>query len=132
MNQRGLQCGLKGEHPHALPLTLEAPLMRLTIASLQRVVKGDLAILSLPFTPSAASPLTAPPVYWDDGRHADPHPHRPLPCGQDPPRPDAREPRVAPSTGSPATHRAASTPAPFRPLVLDPPLPRVARLGGGA
>src|SRR5881409_851206 len=48
MNQRGLQCGLKGEHPHALPLTLEAPLMRLTIASLRRVVKGDLAIQFVP------------------------------------------------------------------------------------
>jgi hypothetical protein len=44
MNQRGFQYGLKGEHANALPLALEAPLMRLTIATLRRVVKGDLTI----------------------------------------------------------------------------------------
>ena len=50
MNQRGFQCGLKGEHAYALPLTLEAPLMRLTIATLRRVVKGDLTIQFVPQT----------------------------------------------------------------------------------
>src|SRR6266852_2719452 len=44
MNQRALQYALKGEHANALPLTLEAPLMRLSVASLRRVVKGDLTI----------------------------------------------------------------------------------------
>src|SRR4029453_10499756 len=48
MNQRGFQCGLKGEHANALPHTLEAPLMRLSVASLRRVVKGDLAIQFVP------------------------------------------------------------------------------------
>src|SRR3989441_1076696 len=48
MNQRGLQCALKGEHANALPLALEAPLMRLSVASLRRVVKGDLAIQFVP------------------------------------------------------------------------------------
>src|SRR6059036_1727421 len=48
MNQRGLQCDRKGEHSHALPLTLEAPLMRLSVASLRRVVKGDLTIQFVP------------------------------------------------------------------------------------
>src|SRR5262245_62649056 len=48
MNQRGFQCGLKGEQANALPLTLEAPLMRLTIATLRRVVKGDLTIQFVP------------------------------------------------------------------------------------
>src|SRR4029453_9343270 len=48
MNQRGFQCGLKGEHANALPRTLEAPLMRLTIATLRRVVKGDLTIQFVP------------------------------------------------------------------------------------
>ena len=48
MNQRGFQCGLKGEHANALPHTLEAPLMRLSVASLRRVVKGDLTIEFVP------------------------------------------------------------------------------------
>ena len=48
MNQRGFQCGLKGEHANALPLPLETPLMRLTIATLRRVVKGDLTIQFVP------------------------------------------------------------------------------------
>src|SRR5215468_3786366 len=48
MNQRGFQCDLKGEHANALPRTLEAPLMRLTIATLRRVVKGDLTIQFVP------------------------------------------------------------------------------------
>src|SRR6516165_2078735 len=44
MNQRGLQCPLKGGHANVLPLALEAPLMRLRVASLRRVVKQDLTI----------------------------------------------------------------------------------------
>src|SRR4029453_14514608 len=48
MNQRGLQCGLKGEQATALPLTLEAPLMRLSVASLRQVVKQDLTIQFVP------------------------------------------------------------------------------------
>src|SRR6516225_10758793 len=48
MNQRGLQCDQKGERRHALPLTPEAPLMRLSLASLRRVVKGDLTIQFVP------------------------------------------------------------------------------------
>src|SRR5438128_5744285 len=48
MNQRGLQCALKGEQANALPPTLEAPLMRLKIATLRRVVKRDLAIQFVP------------------------------------------------------------------------------------
>src|SRR6059036_3209196 len=48
MNQRGLQCDRKGEQANALPLTLEAPLMRLSVASLRRVVKGDLTIQFVP------------------------------------------------------------------------------------
>jgi hypothetical protein len=67
----------------------------------------------------------------DDGRHAHPHPHRPPPCGQDPPRPDAREPRVAASAGRPPTRRAAATGAALRPRVLGPACPPLARLGGG-
>src|SRR6266540_2057771 len=50
MNQRGLQCALKGEHANALPLAQEAPLMRLSVASLRRVVKGDLTIQFVPQT----------------------------------------------------------------------------------
>jgi hypothetical protein len=48
MNQGGFQCGLQGEHANALPRTLEAPLMRLTIATLRRVVKGNLTIQFVP------------------------------------------------------------------------------------
>src|SRR5438093_10013027 len=48
MNQRGRQCALKGEHANALPLALEAPLMRLSVASLRRVVKRDLTIQFVP------------------------------------------------------------------------------------
>src|SRR5260370_28393624 len=48
MNQRGLQCALKGEQANALPLTLEAPLMRLKIATLRRAVKRDLTIQFVP------------------------------------------------------------------------------------
>src|SRR3989304_3177380 len=48
LNQKGLQWDLKGKHAHAFPLTLEAPLMRLSVASLRRVVKGDLTIQFVP------------------------------------------------------------------------------------
>jgi hypothetical protein len=41
MNQKSLRCGLKEEHAHALPLTAEALLMRLSVASLRWMVKGD-------------------------------------------------------------------------------------------
>jgi hypothetical protein len=54
----------------------------------------------------------------DDGRHDPRHPYGPSPRGQDPPRPGAREPRVAASAGGPPAHRAASTPADLRPRVL--------------
>src|SRR5437867_12812310 len=43
-NQRGLLCYRKGEHANVTPFTLEAPLMRLSVRSLRRVVKGDLPI----------------------------------------------------------------------------------------
>src|SRR5881628_3851274 len=43
-NQRGLLCYRKGEHANVAPFTLEAPLMRLSVRSLRRVVKGDLPI----------------------------------------------------------------------------------------
>src|SRR5712692_5891429 len=44
VNQRGLLCYRKGEHANVTPFTLEAPLMRLSVRSLRRVVKGDLPI----------------------------------------------------------------------------------------
>src|SRR2546428_2285606 len=50
MNQRGLQCALKGEQANALPPTLEAPLMRLKIATLRRVGKRGLTIQFVPQT----------------------------------------------------------------------------------
>src|SRR5437867_12587448 len=43
-NQRGLLCYRKGEHANVTPFTLEAPLMRLSVRSLRRVVKGDLPV----------------------------------------------------------------------------------------
>jgi hypothetical protein len=52
MNQRGLQCALKGERANVHPYTLEAPLMRLSVASLRRVVKRDLPIEFVPLIPS--------------------------------------------------------------------------------
>jgi hypothetical protein len=67
----------------------------------------------------------------DDGRHAHPDPHRPLPRGQKPPRPGAREPRAALSAGRPPTHRTAPTSPAIRPALLGPALPHVARLVGG-
>ena len=48
MNQRGSQCALKGERANVTPYTLEAPLMRLSVASLRRVVKRDLPIELVP------------------------------------------------------------------------------------
>src|SRR4029450_12108597 len=87
--------------------------------------------LSLPLTPSAASPLNVRPVSWDDGGHAHPHPHRPPPRGPNASRLGAREPRLAPSAGRAPTHRAAPTPASIRPSVLGPARPPLARLGRG-
>src|SRR5512134_1562192 len=48
MNQKGPLCGLKGERATVTPHTQEAPLMRLSVASLRRVVKGDLTIQLVP------------------------------------------------------------------------------------
>src|SRR5262245_58310558 len=48
MNQRGSQCALKGERANVTPFTLEAPLMRLSVTSLRRVVKRDLTIEFVP------------------------------------------------------------------------------------
>jgi hypothetical protein len=66
----------------------------------------------------------------DDGRHDHPHPHRPPPRAENPPRPRAREPRVAAPTGRPPARRAAATPATRRPTILGPLVPNVERLGG--
>src|SRR6266536_376332 len=44
LKQKGPRCGLKGEQANVAPLTQEAPLMRLSAASLRRVVKGDVRI----------------------------------------------------------------------------------------
>src|SRR5215472_4730508 len=44
VKQKGLLRGCKGEHANVTPPTQEAPLMRLSVASLRRVVKGDLRI----------------------------------------------------------------------------------------
>src|SRR5882762_5813867 len=44
LKQKGLLCGLKGEHANVAPLTQEAPLMRLSVASLQRMVKRPLHV----------------------------------------------------------------------------------------
>src|SRR2546428_13852003 len=44
VSQRSLRCYRKGEHANVTPFTLEAPLMRLSVRSLRRVVKGDLPI----------------------------------------------------------------------------------------
>src|SRR5215467_5969119 len=48
MNQRDAQCALKGERANVTPHTLEAPLMRLSVASLRRVVKRELPIEFVP------------------------------------------------------------------------------------
>src|SRR5438046_15071 len=42
--QKGPLCALKGGHPHVTPPTQEAPLMRLSVASLRRMVKGTLHV----------------------------------------------------------------------------------------
>src|SRR5215471_427962 len=44
LQQKGLLCDRKGEHANVTPSTQEAPLMRLSVASLRRVVKGALRI----------------------------------------------------------------------------------------
>src|SRR2546426_1269796 len=44
LKQKGLLCGLKGEHANVTPLTQEAPLMRLSVASLRRMVKRPLHV----------------------------------------------------------------------------------------
>src|SRR2546422_198141 len=48
MNQRSPWCALKGERANVTPFTLEAPLMRLSVASLRQVVKRDLTIQFVP------------------------------------------------------------------------------------
>jgi Transposase DDE domain group 1 len=48
MNQKGLWCAQKSERADVTLPTLEALLMRLSVASLRRVVKGDLAIQFVP------------------------------------------------------------------------------------
>src|SRR5229473_6113950 len=44
MKQKDPLCALKGGHPHVTPPTQEAPLMRLSVASLRRMVKGKLHV----------------------------------------------------------------------------------------
>src|SRR6266849_190802 len=44
LKQKGPLCDRKGEHANVTPPTQEAPLMRLSVASLRRVVKGDVRI----------------------------------------------------------------------------------------
>jgi Transposase DDE domain group 1 len=44
LKQKGLLCDRKGKRANVIPLTQEAPLMRLSVASLRRAVKGDLRI----------------------------------------------------------------------------------------
>src|SRR5262245_6835995 len=44
LKQKGLLCDRKGTRANVVPFTQEAPLMRLSVASLRRVVKGDLRI----------------------------------------------------------------------------------------
>src|SRR2546427_6099778 len=44
LKQKGLLCGLKGEHANVAPHTQEAALMRLSVASLRRMIKGKLHI----------------------------------------------------------------------------------------
>src|SRR5574341_422139 len=44
LKQKGLLCGLKGEHANVAPHTQEAPLMRLSVASLRRLVKRKLHV----------------------------------------------------------------------------------------
>src|SRR5262244_1925241 len=44
VKQKGLLCDRKGERANVTPNTQEAPLMRLSVATLRRVVKGDLRV----------------------------------------------------------------------------------------
>src|SRR5260370_40151130 len=44
MKQKDPLCALKGGHPHVTPPTQEAPLMRVSVASLRRMVKGKLHV----------------------------------------------------------------------------------------
>src|SRR2546429_10009532 len=44
VKQKGPLCALKGGHPHVTPPTQEAPLMRLSVASLRRMIKGKLHV----------------------------------------------------------------------------------------
>ncbi len=53
LKQKGLLCDRKGERANVTPLTQEAPLMRLSVARLRRVVKDDLRI---EFGPSPTLP----------------------------------------------------------------------------
>src|SRR5207244_11126519 len=48
MNQKGLLCDRKGRRAHVHPSRQEALLMRLSVDSLRRVVKRDLAIEFVP------------------------------------------------------------------------------------
>src|SRR6266496_3323570 len=44
VKQKGPLCALKGGHPHVTPLTQEAPLMRLSVTSLRRMIKRKLPV----------------------------------------------------------------------------------------
>src|SRR5512147_964139 len=44
LKQKGLLCDRKGERANVAPLTQEAPLMRLSVASLRRMIKGKLPV----------------------------------------------------------------------------------------
>src|SRR4029453_9957316 len=44
LKQKGLLCNRKGGRPNVHPFPQEAPLMRLSVATLRQVVKGDLRI----------------------------------------------------------------------------------------
>src|SRR5262245_48688568 len=48
MNQKGLRCVLKGGRANVHPYAQEALLMRLTVATLRRIVKADLPIAFVP------------------------------------------------------------------------------------
>src|SRR5262245_66569720 len=48
VKQKGLLCDRKGERANVTPNTQEAPLMRLSVATLRRVVKSDLRIEFVP------------------------------------------------------------------------------------
>src|SRR2546426_4898802 len=63
LNQKGLWCVHKGERAHVTPHTPEALLMRLSVASLRRVVKGDLAIQFVPQALTSYGGLEVVPRY---------------------------------------------------------------------